>query len=46
VLPEDVQSVAVAVLAHRLIPAPEARTAGTDAADAVRRALEETPVPV
>jgi len=46
VLPEDVQSVAVAVLAHRLIPAPEARTAGTDAADAVRRALDETPVPV
>ena len=46
VLPEDVQSVAVAVLAHRLIPAPEARTAGTDASDAVRRALDETPVPV
>jgi MoxR-like ATPase len=46
VLPEDVQTVAVAVLAHRLIPAPEARTAGTDAGDAVRRALDETPVPV
>ena len=46
VLPEDVQSVAVAVLAHRLIPAPEARTAGTSAADAVQRALDETPVPV
>ena len=46
VLPEDVQSVAVAVLAHRLIPAPEARTAGADSVDAVRRALDETPVPV
>ncbi len=46
VLPEDVQGIAVAVLAHRLIVAPEARAAGLGAAEAVQRALDETPVPV
>jgi MoxR-like ATPase len=46
VLPEDVQAVAPAVLAHRLILAPEARSAGVDAGDAVREAVEGTPVPV
>jgi MoxR-like ATPase len=46
VLPEDVQAVAPAVLAHRLILAPEARSAGVDADDAVREAVEGTPVPV
>ncbi len=46
VLPEDVQSGAVAVLAHRLILAPEARAAGTTAAEAVQQALDETLVPV
>jgi MoxR-like ATPase len=46
VLPDDVQAVAVPVLAHRLILAPEARSAGVDAAEVVRSALEGTPVPV
>jgi MoxR-like ATPase len=46
VLPEDVQRVAVAVLAHRLIAAPEARAAGLGGAEAVTAALEQTPVPV
>ena len=46
VLPEDVQSVAVAVLAHRVIVAPEARAAGVEPAETVRQALAETPVPV
>ncbi|GIU94798.1 MAG: hypothetical protein KatS3mg012_1255 [Gaiellaceae bacterium] len=46
VLPEDVQAVAEAVLAHRLIVAPEARAAGATAEEAVREALEQTPVPV
>jgi MoxR-like ATPase len=46
VLPEDVQAVAAPVLAHRLIMAPEARGAGTTPEEAVRRALDETPVPV
>jgi MoxR-like ATPase len=46
VIPEDVQAVAVPVLAHRLIVAPEARAAGAAGHEAVRRALEQTPVPV
>jgi MoxR-like ATPase len=46
VLPEDVQAVAVPVLAHRLILAPEARSAGAEAAEIVREAVETTPVPV
>ncbi|MFO7572440.1 MAG: MoxR family ATPase [Gaiellaceae bacterium] len=46
VLPEDVQAVAVAVLSHRLIVAPEARAAGTTAEEAVGEALEQTSVPV
>jgi len=45
VLPEDVQAVATAVLAHRVIVAPEARAAGTTGADAVREALAQTAVP-
>ena len=46
VLPEDVQSVAVAVLAHRLIVAPEARAAGVEPAETIEQALSDTPVPV
>jgi len=46
VLPEDVQAVAVAVLAHRLIVAPEARASGVTGEDAVAEALDQTPVPV
>jgi len=46
VLPEDVQAIAVYVLPHRLIIAPEARAAGVTAEDAVREALDQTPVPV
>jgi MoxR-like ATPase len=46
VLPEDVQSVAVAVLSHRLILAPEARAAGLGGAEVVGEALDQTPVPV
>jgi MoxR-like ATPase len=45
-LPEDVKTVAPAVLAHRLILAPEARSSGLDADDLVRDVLEHTPVPV
>jgi MoxR-like ATPase len=45
VLPDDVRSVAPAVLGHRLIIAPEARAAGVGGAEVVREALEETPVP-
>jgi MoxR-like ATPase len=45
VVPEDVQAVAAAVLAHRVILAPEARAAGVRGEDAVERALTEAPVP-
>ena len=45
-VPDDVKSVAVPVLAHRLILAPEARAAGLDSAELVTDALDRTPVPV
>jgi MoxR-like ATPase len=45
-VPDDVKAVAPAVLSHRLILAPEARSAGLGGADIVREALERTPVPV
>jgi MoxR-like ATPase len=44
--PDDVKAVAVPVLAHRLIVAPEARSGGLDARTLVEDALEKTPVPV
>jgi MoxR-like ATPase len=46
VQPDDVKGIAPTVLAHRLILAPEARSAGTDAEDLVRDVVERTPVPV
>jgi MoxR-like ATPase len=46
VSPADVKAVAEDVLSHRVILAPEARTAGVDAADSIREALERTAVPV
>jgi MoxR-like ATPase len=45
VVPEDVRAVAVPVLSHRLILAPEARAAGTTGGEVVQQALEQTPVP-
>jgi MoxR-like ATPase len=44
--PDDVKAVAVAVLAHRLILAPEARSTGLDGQQIVRETLDKTPVPV
>jgi MoxR-like ATPase len=46
VSPDDVKAVAEPVLAHRLIAAPESRSAGLAAEDLVREAIEKTPVPV
>jgi MoxR-like ATPase len=46
VSPDDVKAVAECVLSHRLILAPEARSAGLGAEDLVREAVEKTPVPV
>jgi MoxR-like ATPase len=45
-VPDDVKLVAPSVLAHRLILAPEARSAGLSDEDVVREAVEHTPVPV
>jgi MoxR-like ATPase len=44
--PDDVKAVAVAVLAHRLILAPEARSSGLTGEPIVGETLEKTPVPV
>jgi len=46
VSPDDVKSVAVPVLAHRLIVAPEARTSGLTGETIVTDALDNTPVPL
>jgi MoxR-like ATPase len=43
--PEDVKSLAVNVLAHRIILNPDAELRGTTAADVVRRVLDAIPVP-
>ena len=44
--PDDIKAVAVAVLAHRLILAPEARSTGLTGEQIVLETLEKTPVPV
>jgi MoxR-like ATPase len=44
--PDDVKSVTGAVLAHRLILAPEARSTGLSGEQIVQETLEKTPVPV
>jgi MoxR-like ATPase len=46
VSPTDVKAVAEDVLSHRVILAPEARTAGIDATDSIREAIERTAIPV
>src|SRR5918996_728983 len=45
-LPDDVKAVVGHVLPHRLILAPEARSAGLSPADLVAEGVEKTPVPV
>jgi MoxR-like ATPase len=45
VLPEHLQELAIAVLAHRLLLKPASRHAGIDAVRLVGRALETVPVP-
>ena len=44
--PDDVKAVAPAVLSHRLILAPEARSSGLTGEQIVQETLEKTPVPV
>jgi MoxR-like ATPase len=44
--PDDIKAVAAAVLSHRLILAPEARSTGLTGEEIVHETLEKTPVPV
>ena len=46
VSPDDIKAIAEPVIAHRLIVAPEARSAGLSAEALIREAVEKTPVPV
>lgn len=46
VTPDDVQALAVPVLAHRLSLAPSARYAGSSTANVLRALVEKIPVPV
>jgi MoxR-like ATPase len=46
VQPDDVKAVAVPVLSHRLIVAPEVRATGVSDQDLIRDALAKTPVPI
>jgi MoxR-like ATPase len=46
VTPDDVKAVAEPVLSHRVILAPESRSAGLESHDLIREAVEKTPVPV
>jgi MoxR-like ATPase len=46
VTPGDVREMAEPVLSHRILLAPEARSAGLGPGEVVREALEGTPVPV
>ena len=46
IVPDDVKAIAPAVLAHRLILAPEARSTGLGDEDLVRDVVDRTPVPV
>ena len=46
VLPEDVKSLAVPVLSHRLILTPDARARGARADELVVTALDAVPVPL
>jgi len=46
VTPDDIREMAEPVLSHRLLLAPEARSAGLGPSDIVRAALDSTPIPV
>jgi MoxR-like ATPase len=46
VIPDDIKVMAEPVLSHRLLLAPQARSAGHTGSEAVAEALEHTPIPV
>jgi MoxR-like ATPase len=45
VVPDDVKELGVPVLAHRIIPTPDAQLSGVDTEDIVAEVLAKTPVP-
>jgi MoxR-like ATPase len=45
VVPDDVKELGVSVLAHRIIPTPDAQLSGVDVEDIVEEVLAKTPVP-
>jgi MoxR-like ATPase len=45
VLPDDVQRLAVPVLAHRIIPAPAATVSGRSAEDLIADVVAKTAIP-
>jgi MoxR-like ATPase len=45
VVPDDVKDLGVPVLAHRIIPTPDAQLSGVDTEDIVREVVSRTPVP-
>jgi MoxR-like ATPase len=46
VIPDDVQRLAVPVLAHRIIPAPSVTVTGRSPEDLIREIVARTPIPV
>jgi MoxR-like ATPase len=46
VIPDDIKHLAVPVLAHRLMLAPDAEVEGLEARDLLREILDATPVPI
>ncbi len=46
VVPDDIQDLALPVLAHRVLLAPEAQMRGAETEDVLRGLLEQVPVPV
>jgi MoxR-like ATPase len=45
VVPDDVKELGIPVLAHRIIPTPDAQLSGVDVEDIVEEVLARTPVP-
>jgi MoxR-like ATPase len=45
-IPDDIKTLAIPVLAHRLIVSADAAMSGRDAASVLAEALDEVPVPV
>ena len=46
IVPDDIKDLISPVLAHRLIPSPEAQMTGRDAADVLADIVEFVPIPI